>query len=75
MASSDSQINKPQCGRPKRAELLDVNINTDAQSINTGRASALADKIKHKRALDSFFKDKQKPSYQLRFIRVNHSRD
>ena len=35
--SSDSQINKPQRGRPKRAELLDVNINTGAQSINTER--------------------------------------
>ena len=35
MASSDSQIDKPQRGRPKRAELLDVNINTGAQSINT----------------------------------------
>ena len=31
MASSD----KPQRGRPKRAELPDVNINTGAQSINT----------------------------------------
>ena len=39
MASSDSQIDKPQRGRPKRAELPDVNINTDAQSINTERAS------------------------------------
>ena len=28
MASSDSQIDKPQCGRPKRAELPDVYINT-----------------------------------------------
>ena len=35
MSSSDSQISKPQGGRPKRAELLDVNINTGAQSINT----------------------------------------
>ena len=35
MASSDSQINKPQCGHPERAELLDVNINTGAQSIDT----------------------------------------
>ena len=31
MESSDSQINKPQHGRPKRAELLDVIINTGAQ--------------------------------------------
>ena len=35
MASSDSQVDKPQRGRPKRAELPDVNINTGAQSINT----------------------------------------
>ena len=35
MASSDSQIDKAQRGRPKRAELPDVNINTGAQSINT----------------------------------------
>ena len=39
MASSDSQIDKPQRGRPKRAELPDANINTVAQSINTERAS------------------------------------
>ena len=39
MASSDSQIDKPQCGRPKRAELPDVNINTGVQSINTERAT------------------------------------
>ena len=35
MASRDSQIDKPQRGCPKRAELPDVNINTGAQSINT----------------------------------------
>ena len=39
MASSDSQTDKPQRGRPKRAELPDVNINTGAQSINTERVS------------------------------------
>ena len=39
MARSDSQINKPQRGRPKRAELPDVNINTGAQSIDSERAS------------------------------------
>ena len=39
MASSNSQIDKSQRGRPKRAELPDVNINTGAQSINTERAS------------------------------------
>ena len=31
MASSDSQIDNPQCGRPKRADLLDVNINRRAK--------------------------------------------
>ena len=30
MVSSDSQIDKPQRGHPKRAELSDVNINTGA---------------------------------------------
>ena len=39
MTSSDSRVNKPQCGRPKRAELLDVNINTGVQSINSETAS------------------------------------
>ena len=39
MASSDSQIDKPQRGRPKRAELPDVNINTGAQSIDTNWAT------------------------------------
>ena len=39
MASSDSQIDKPQRRRPKRADLPDVNINTGAQSIDTDRAS------------------------------------
>ena len=34
MASSDSQIDKPQRGCPKKAELPVVNINTGAQSIN-----------------------------------------
>ena len=38
MSSSDGRIGKPQRGRPKRAELPDVNINTGAQSINTERA-------------------------------------
>ena len=42
MASSDSQISKPQGGCPKRAELPDVNINTGAQSINTERASLMS---------------------------------
>ena len=41
MASSDSQIDKPQHARPKRAELSDVNINTGVQTINTKRASLL----------------------------------
>ena len=39
MPSSDSQIDKPQRGHPKRAELPNVNINTSVQSINTERAS------------------------------------
>ena len=39
MVSSDSQINKPQCGRPERAELPDVNINTGAQNFDSERAS------------------------------------
>ena len=39
MAGSDSRMDKPQRGRPKRAELLDVNI-TGVQSINTERASS-----------------------------------
>ena len=38
-ASSDSQIDKPQRGHSKRAELPDVNINMGAQSINTEKAS------------------------------------
>ena len=41
MASSDSQIDKPEGGRPKRAELPDVNINKGAQSINTERGSLI----------------------------------
>ena len=39
MESSDSEIDEPQRGRPKRTEVPDVNINTGAQSINTERAS------------------------------------
>ena len=35
MASSDSQIDKPQCGHSKWAELPIVNINTAVQSIDT----------------------------------------
>ena len=42
MASSDSQIDKPQHGCPNRTELPDANINTGTQSINT----------------ESFFKEK-----------------
>ena len=33
MASSDSQIDKPQRGRPKRAKQPGVNINTGVQSV------------------------------------------
>ena len=39
MASCDSQIDKLQRGRSKRAKLLEININTGVQSINTERAS------------------------------------
>ena len=39
MENSDSQIDKPERGRPKRAELPDVNTNTGVQSINSERAS------------------------------------
>ena len=39
MSSCNSQTDKPQRGCPKRAELLGVNVNTGAQSINTERAS------------------------------------
>ena len=35
MASSESQIDKPQHGHPKRAALPDISINTGTQSINT----------------------------------------
>ena len=37
----DSQMDKPQRGRPKRAELSDVSINTGAQSIDTERTSLM----------------------------------
>ena len=33
MASDDNQIDKPQRGRPKRAELPDVNINTAHKAL------------------------------------------
>ena len=40
MARSDSQIDKPQRGRPKRAELPDVNNKkTGMQSINIAESS------------------------------------
>ena len=39
MASSDSQIDKPQHGHPKRPELPDININTGVLSIKTEKAS------------------------------------
>ena len=34
-------MNKPQRGRPKKAEISDLNINTGAQSISTERASVI----------------------------------
>ena len=49
MASSDGQIDKPQRGCPKRAELPGVNINTGAQSINTERASVRYNSVINKR--------------------------
>ena len=42
MASRDSQIDKPQRGHPKRAELLDVNINTGAQTMGSGNFYAIS---------------------------------
>ena len=39
MAGSDSQIDKPQHGRPKRAELPDVNINRDTRKALILRVS------------------------------------
>ena len=42
MAGSDGQIDKPQRGCHKRAELPDVNIIRGAQSINTERASLIS---------------------------------
>ena len=41
MASSDSQIDKPQRGHPERAELPGVNINTACKAlINVGQTHA-----------------------------------
>ena len=47
MASSDGQIDKPQRGCPKRAELPGVNINTGVQSVDTERASLKQMQIIH----------------------------
>ena len=47
MAVSDSHIDKPQRGRPKRAELPDVNINTGAQIVNTERPSLTMNRKNH----------------------------
>ena len=52
MASSDSQIDKPQHGHSKRAERRDVNRNTGIQSINTERASVF--KLTHVHVLLAF---------------------
>ena len=41
MTSSDSHIDKPQHGYPKRAELPGVNTNRGAQSINTERCTVI----------------------------------
>ena len=48
MASSVSEFDKPPRGRPKRAELPDVNINTGAQSINSERS-----RNKHQKTIES----------------------
>ena len=40
IASCDSQIDKPQHGCHKRAELLDVNINMGSQTINSEGTSS-----------------------------------
>ena len=50
-AMSDSQIDTPQRGCPKRAELPDVNINTGAQSIDTERASLTSSELYIKKKL------------------------
>ena len=42
MASSDSQIDKPQHGDPKRAELPDINRNTHVHKL----ALILSEQIK-----------------------------
>ena len=44
MASNDSQIDKPQRGCPKIAELLDVNTNMGTQSIKSERALSMIQK-------------------------------
>ena len=66
MASSDSQIDKPQRGCPKRAELPDININTGAQSINTERTSLteLLDSLK-RRLLTILCSDQGHDLYKL----------
>ena len=65
MASSDSQIDKPQCGRPKRTELPGVNIITGAQSINTESASLKNDvTIKW---YFSIFQEMMQPKYSSGF--------
>ena len=65
MASSGSQIDKPQHGCPKRAELLDANINTGAQSINTERASLKPPWINHNMIAPFLCKQHTQPSPAL----------
>ena len=55
MASSDSQNDKLQRGRPKRTELPDVNINTGAQSINTEGASLITKMCGNHKSQFAFF--------------------
>ena len=60
--SSDSQIYKPQRGRPKRAELPDVNINKGAQSI-----ILRAKTRKLRRECDNFFSI---PCYDNNYVQL-----
>ena len=47
MVSSDSQVDKAQCGCPKRAELPDINTSKGTQSINTERPSLSKQVVLH----------------------------
>ena len=51
---------RPQRGHPKRAELLDVHVNTGAQSINTESLSKHENKTKQKQSKQDKLKRKAK---------------